>query len=307
MSKDIMKLDANESAFFNRQLEYIKARTYDTKYKPLKALMLIPVSTEIPQGANQVTYRTFTSIGFAKVIADYAKDFPRVDVYGEEFTVKVKDIGDSYGYSIKEIRAAAYAGTNLNQRRANAARLAIDQKIDKIAWNGDADYNIQGFIDYPGMNEYTVPDGAALSPLWVDKTGDEIIADMNGIVTTIMVDTNGVEIPNTLLLPLEQFNLVSSTRMTDGNTMTILEFFLKNNPYVKTVDWLNELKGAGAGGTDRMIAYDRSPEKVTFELPQPFEQFTAQQEGMEFKVPCMATTAGVIMYYPLSAAYGDGI
>ena len=64
-------------------------------------------------------------------------------------SVKPKDIGDSYGYSIQEIRRAAMAGMPLEARRATAARQAIDDKIDYIAWYGDTATNLKGFLDYP--------------------------------------------------------------------------------------------------------------------------------------------------------------
>jgi hypothetical protein len=38
-----------------------------------------------------------------------------------------------------------------------------------------------------------------------------------------------------------------------------------------------------------------------------FEQFDPIQKGMEYEIPCHAETAGVIVYYPLSIAYGDGL
>lgn len=308
MRKDPMRLDANESAFFTRQLEYVKSRTYDTQYQELKATQLLPVSTEAPMGANEITWRSYTGIGQAKIIADYAKDFPRVDVYGTENTVKLKDIGDAYGYSLKEIRQSQYAGARLDQRRASMARRAIDEKIDGIAWNGDDDYNIQGFIDYPGINEYTVPDDAdADGPEWIYKTPDEIIADLSGIVSTIIEATNGKETPDTILLPIAQYLLIANTRMTDGNDKTILKYFMENNPFITRIEWVTELDGAGASGADRMMCYKNASDKLTLEIPNPFEQFAPQQQGLEYEIPCLATTGGVIVYYPLSIAYGDGI
>jgi len=305
--KDPMRLDANESAYFKRQLEYVKSRTYDTQYQELKATQLLPVSTEVPMGANEITWRSFTGIGQAKIIADYAKDFPRVDVYGTENTVKLKDIGDAYGYSIKEIRQSQYAGARLDQRRANMARRAIDEKIDGIAWNGESDYNIQGFIDYPGVNEYSVPNGTAGTATWSTKTPDEIVADLSGIVSTIIEATNGKEMPDTILLPIAQYLLIANTRMTDGNDKTILRYFMDNNPFITRIEWISELDGAGASSADRFMCYKNSPDKLTLEIPNPFEQFPPQQQGLEYEIPCLATTAGIIVYYPLSIAFGDGI
>jgi len=306
MENNPIRLDAGESAFFLRQLEYIKARTYDQKLKTLKAKTLIPVSTEANPAAENITYRRFDAVGIAKIIADYAQDFPRVDIYGTEQTVKVHGIGDAYGYNIMEIRRAAMAGLSLEQRKANTARRAIEEKSDSIAWLGDSDYNIQGFINYPGISEYTVPDPGSGTE-WANKTGDEILADLNGIVFGIIDSTNGVEAPDTMLMPITQYNLISGIRIGDGSDKTIKTFFLENNGYIKTIEWVTELKGAGAGGADRFMVYSRDDNHITLEIPQMFEQFPPQQKGMEYEIMCHERTGGVIMYYPQSVAYGDGI
>jgi hypothetical protein len=307
-SKNPQRLDANETAFLIRQLTYIKTKSYDTKYKALKAATLIPVSTEVPSGEKHIDYTVFSRIGQAKIIANYAKDFPRVDIAVEEKRANVKGIGDSFGYNIPEIRAAARAGLPLNQRRANTATDLVNRKIDDIAWNGDTEYGLQGFIDFPGTVEYTVPnDGTGTSKLWSTKSPDKIVRDMSGLVTSVITTTKGVEEPDTLLLPLEQYEYINSTQKSDASDKTILKWFLENNVHIKQIEWLVELDGAGVSGTDRMMCYVKDPMNLTLEIPQVTEQFDPQQEGMEFKVPVHAETGGVIIYYPLSVAYGDGI
>lgn len=303
-----MILDVNESAFFLRELEYVKKKTYDKKYKKIRYPDLLPVSTEADAEAAQITYQKFTKVGLSKVIAFYADDAPNVDVYGEEVTVKVKRVGNSFGYDRQEVKQSLKTGKRLNQRKAATARLATEQKLNRIAWTGDAAHNIQGFIDYPGITEYTVPVGASTSKLWSTKTPDEIIADLAGIVTDGIIDpTNGVGVPDTIILPIAQYELIANTRVTDGDSNTILNFFLDNNPHIKQIEWLTELKGAGAGGTDRYMAYSKDPNNVTFELTQPFTFLPPEARNYGFKVLTETFTAGVIVYFPLEVAYGDGI
>ncbi len=305
--KAIDRLDATDAIFFKRQLEYVKANTYDEKLADLKYKQFLPVSTEAPSGATEITWRSFKGYGLAKIIADYAKDFPRVDIGGEEHTVKVKDIGSSYAYSIREIQRAAMAGLALEQRRANMARRAIEEKLNSIAWNGDTTANIQGFIGYPGITAYTVPaTGTGTTKTWSTKTPAQILTDLFGICNAITEGTLGKEQPDTILLPLAQYNLIRQTPLSTDNNVTILQFFTTNYPGV-TVDWLKELDGAGSGSTDRFIAYKKDPDHVTFEVPLAFEQLEEEKEGMEYVVPCWASTGGVIVYYPQSVAYGDGI
>ena len=63
-----MRLDSNESVFFNRELAYVKAKSYDAKYAELKGLSLIPISTEAGAGVNEIIFHQYRGVGFAKVI-----------------------------------------------------------------------------------------------------------------------------------------------------------------------------------------------------------------------------------------------
>ena len=115
------RFDANESVFFARQLEYVKAKTYDIKRAPLNAMRLFPVSTETPEGATTITYRQYDGVGMAKIVANYANDLPRADVTGKEFTSPIRSIADAYGYNTQEIRSAMFAGVPLNAKKATQA------------------------------------------------------------------------------------------------------------------------------------------------------------------------------------------
>lgn len=302
------RLDSNESVFFNRELAFIKSKSYDAKYAELKGLKLIPISTEAGAGVNEIVYHQYRGVGFAKIIADYAKDFPRVDVYGEEKSVKVKGIGDSYGYSIKEIRASQRAGKNLDQRRAITARRAHDEQMNKMALKSDPVNGTNGLLDFPGITEVTLQaDGTGSSKTWASKTPDQIVRDINDMVNAVMEPTSAREVPDTLLLPISQYNDIASRRIGEDGTKTLMKYILENSPYIKKIDWLSELKGFGTGSTDRALIGRFDEEHLTLEIPQPFEQFEAQQEGMEFTIPCHSECAGTIIYYPLAFAYADGI
>ena len=302
------RLDSNESVFFNRELAYVKSKSYDAKYTELKGLMLIPISTEAGAGINEIVYHQYRGVGFAKVIADYAKDFPRVDIYGEEKSVKVKGIGDSYGYSIKEIRASNRTGKGLDQRRAITARRAHDEQMNKMALKSDKVNGTFGLLDFPGITEVTLQaDGTKSSKTWASKTPDQIVRDINDMVNAVMEPTSAREVPDTLLLPIAQYNDIATRRIGEAGEKTLMKYILENSPYIKRIDWLSELKNFGAGGTNRALIGRFDEEHITLEIPQPFEQFEAQQEGMEFTIPCHSECAGTIIYYPLAFAYADGI
>ena len=299
--------DASASYFFLRELEHVQRISRDTKQKALKGMMLVPLSSEAPGWASTITWRRMTKVGRAKLVDDYAHDFPRADAYREEFSIKVKDIGGSYGYNKKEIQAASAMGMPLARDKAAGCRRANEEELNDIILNGNSAHNISGFLDYPGISEYSTPDGIGGDSEFETKTPDEILADLNGIVDTIQNTTNAVEDPDTLLLARSSFRHISTTRLSDSDSETILSFFLKTNGSIKNVDWLIELETAGAGSSKRMIAYKKDPNYLRVEIPQMYTEEPPQQKGMEFEIVAHSSTAGVLVYFPLSMAYADNI
>jgi hypothetical protein len=305
--KNEMRLDGMEQVFFDEQLALIKARTYDVRHKALKALTLLPVSPEQDPGAEHIIWRSFDQVGIAKLVSDYANDYPRVDIGGEEHTSPIKEIGASYGYSIKEIRRAQKAGISLDAKKAEACRRAIDEKQDSIAWKGDAKGKLPGFFNHPGITEYVAPNGAGGSKTWASKTADEIVADFAAIISTAPESTNGIEQPDTVIMPLSLYNKLQNTPYGSNRDKTILGFIRENYPQITRIDWVQDLVGAGAGNTSRVMAYARDPMKVEVQIPQRFEQMPPQLTGKAYDIICSQSTGGTLVYYPQSVVFCDGL
>lgn len=308
----LLKNDAanDESVFFAEELNHVKAKTYDQKVPPNNAMQVFPVNMDTDPGADTVSYDGYSDVGMAKIIANYADDLPRADVKGERQTVKVYAIGTSYGYSTKDIRRAKMAGKPLTSQRAAAARRANDAKINAVAFKGDPEYGIKGICDVPNITAYvpaSVAKGEGTSTKWADKTADQILADLNGVVNAIVDSTNGVELPDTILLPIAQYNYISTLKVPDSEGKTVLSFFLANSPYIKNIKPIHELKGLGTGGVDVGICYRYDPEALELNLPLGYTQYAPQQKNLEFVVPCESSCAGVIVFYPLSVAKFEGI
>lgn len=310
-SYNLPKLDAAENIFFARELEMVRAKSYDIKYADRKVRQLIPVDNSVDPGAEVVTYSQYDRVGVAKLIASYAADLPRADVKGKQFSVTVKGLGSSFGYSVQEIRAARMAGKSLDMRKADAARQAIEDLIDQLGATGNTATGLIGLLNIPNAQTYTIIAGAGGQTRWnfggTPKTGLEVIKDMNSAVHTIVTVTKEAEKPDTLLLPVSQYAYIASTPLQSGSDTTILQFFLRNSPYIKAVEPWEKLAGAGAGATDRGMAYRRDPDALQLVIPQEFEQFPPEQEGLNAVIACHARCAGVQCYYPMSALYFDGI
>jgi len=319
MNGQFTNLDAAATVFFTRELESIKSKTYDIVKAPLNAFELIPVDSNAGSGAESIVYQQYDMTGIAKVIANYADDLPRADVVGAEFVAKIKSIGDSFGYNLQEIRAAQYAGKPLTQKKANAAAYAQRVLWNQIAFYGDVEHGLPGWLTNANIPSASVPadgneNGGSSSTEFQHKTPVQILRDLNDVVNGIVIRTKKAEQPNTLVMPIEQYTKITTTVFGTASDTTIEQMFLKNNPYIDKIMSAHELSAeelAANGITDFtgdiMIAYDRSPDKFTFEMPQFFEQLNVQERGLEFVVPCHSRVAGVLMYYPLSQAIAEGI
>lgn len=304
-------MDADGAVFFQRQLEHIKARSYDVQYAELKARQLFPVSNEGGPGVTSITYRTYDQVGAAKIIQAYADDLPRADVAGKETTIPVRSVGISYGYNLDEIQASQLTGAALDQRRANAAMRSIEQKVNDTAFFGDAESNLPGLFSNPN-----IPTGAVVNPgagtEWVNKTPDEILFDVNDLFADIFETTKMVERGNTLMLPPSQWSYISSTPRSANSDTTILMYLVQNSPYLNSVDDIIPVNECAAENNpelsaDAMVAYDRSPDKLQLEIPVELEMMPVQQKNLEFVVPGRNRLAGLNIYYPLSLAIATGI
>lgn len=298
-------MDANESMFFARQLEFIRPKALQTKRAPLSALALLPVSTDIPAGAKTHTYRMWDGVGLAKIIANYADDMPRVAVYGKEFTGKIRGVGVSYGWSYEDIRAAQMAGVNLNADQQMMAARAHDEELNRIAFFGDVEYDLPGFLTNPNIPFYVLPnDGTGPSRNLMTKTPDQIIRDLNAIVNSVKTTTKNIHQPNGLWLPQDVYTYLDTTPRGQYSEVTILGAFKKNQPNVSVLPVL-ELATAGAGNSRRIVCGEFNRENVRVEVPMSFMQHPPQLRNLEFMVPCESRTGGTVVPYPLAFTFAD--
>jgi hypothetical protein len=284
--------------FLERQLEFIRPQVFEVAYADIKYPTILPVTSEAGPGAQTFTFRIMDSTGEFKLIADAADDLPRADISQVEKSINIRSFGGSFGYTVQELRAAQMANIALEQRRASAVRRAYEEKVESVAMFGESTVGLAGFF-----NNSTVDVIAANK--WFDTaTAQEMLELLNYGVSAIISASNMKEQPDTILLAYEDYNKVSTTRNSDSSDVTVLEYFLRTNPYIRNVEPINQLdKDNSALNTNRMVVYKRDPEKVQLHIPQPLELFPPQQRGLEFVVPAHARVGGVALYYPKSVIY----
>ena len=310
------RTDADLILFAERELEHVSREVQLVKYPQFKQRELIPTDFSVNPGATSYKYYTLDMVGYAKVVANYSKDFPRVTVRKSENVSTIKSLGDSYGYTIQDMRAASMAGMSLDTTLAMAAKQGMLQTERDIAFFGSSEDNLPGFFTDTNIPSTSVPaDGTGSSTLFSTKTADQILRDMNDCVSTVVDQTNDVEAADTLLMPPAQYELIKTLRLDNINE-TVLSFFLRTNDSIKQVVKCLQCKeptagwasvGATFASGDIMVAYRRDPLVLQLIIPQDFEQFPAERDGLEWTVNCHERIGGTIVRLPLACNISEGI
>lgn len=302
------RCDAGEDVFLARQLIYVQQREVSQLYLANKSLQFVPVDTGVPAGAETFTTLSWSQIGQAAIVANYATDFPSADAFVAETTNKMVDIGSSFRYSIRDLRRAAFGGVSIDAKRAQASMAAHAAKIDEIALSGDTSVGFTGIANNAGSTLLTAGGGTVVGN-WESASAATIKADLAAMESTVLfatADQSGL-MADTLLLDDESYMILNSRPATSFSDRTILSSYLENSPYIKNIAPWVKLRNAGAAGVRRAIMYKRDPNVLDIKISQNHEQFAPIQEGLSWKVLAMSRISGVIVYRPGSVLLVDGL
>lgn len=314
------RLDASESRYFARQQESIDRTTYKAVYPENQARGFLPTVSDVDEYAAAYTWRMTERVGRAKVGGSSGDDMPRVDVFGSEKTVNITEITASYGFNILEIQRAAKANVDLNSERGTACREAIEDEIDLILASGHTAKGLKGLLNLASTLTYTLGTAKAGGKTWAVKTPDEICADLNGMAAYMVGqqkaavdalrnagDQQAKVMTNfEVILPTAQYLLIAALRMGDGIGETVLSYVLRTSPMIKKISMWWRATGAGDTASDRITMYANNPKVLGALVPMDYRTFDAQQKNLDYVIPAMARTGGVICRFPFAVCYADG-
>ena len=302
-------LDAAETQYFDSELSRLVAKAIETSYAHLSFRRLFPINHEGHPADEHIIFQIYDAVGSAKIIAAYADDLPAADVSAREVSFPIRTVGTSFRYSVHEIWAAKKTGKPLEQRKVNACNRAVEEKLNDIAWNGDPTSGLLGFLKNPNVPISNVIDPGAGTE-WVNKTPDQILADINTLFSAQDEVTNQVEQATVLMLPVKQWNYINNTRLSAESETSIMQYLIKNSAWLtgpESIQKVRELKGIGVGGTDVMYIYNPDPDKLEMHITLEIDFLEPQQVNLSFKVPVMARCGGMHIYYPMSVSRAEGI
>lgn len=214
--------------------------------------------------------------------------------------------GQELGWTVIELAAAAQVGRPIDTQKFDGMQLKWNMDADEQVYIGDDDLGVNGLLNLSGINT------TSAKKTWANSTADEIRDSVNAILTEGWARSNYSMVPRDLLVPPEQYALLGTIIVSSAGNQSLLTYLSTNTiayhnngePLnIKPVKWL---KGRGAKGTDRMLAYTNDKKFVRFPMV-PLRSIPIQYRGMYQLVTYYGKLGAVEPVYKETLAYMDGI
>ena len=202
-------------------------------------------------------------------------------------------------------------GRNLDTITRDGLRLAYDKHMDANVYVGFTKIGTTGLVNNADVVATTATNGS-----WSTATADQILADINEAIIAVWAaaEYDRDAIPNHMLIPYEQYNVLVSTKVSSAADKSILQYLLDNNiAKANGVDFFigatAYCKGAGTGSTDRMVVYCNREKYVALDelVPLTRAMTTPNTDHFCYDTAYAANISELEFFYPETAVYADGI
>lgn len=207
-------------------------------------------------------------------------------------------------------------GRPLETILTDGIRLAYDKHNETNTYLGMKRYGTFGLLNNPDIYAASVSTGASGKTTFLSKTPDEILQDINSLITATWAQAENdlSALPNHLIMPYEQYNFIATAKVSEIAEKTILSFILENNVSSKNggdlfIGATRFCKGAGTGGTDRMACYVHNDRFVAMEELVPMSRVMTQPNvtASSYDSLYAANISQVEFFYTQTMRYADGI
>lgn len=297
-------------AFYISQLSNLEAKIYEAKYTNINFQELIPINTNVPEWADTWDYISYDAVTLGKFIGSNADDLPSSDINATKSTVPIGYAGNSYSYSLDELRKSQQLRIPLDTTKGRMSLRGAQEHMQRVAYFGDSERGMFGLFNNPNV----AVDNSTTN--WATASGQEVVNDMNQLFIDVWIDSANVHVPNVLVLDSDRFAQITSQRMDSGTDTTVFEFFMANNLYTSLTGQrprviprlqLIEEQSGGNLTADRMMAYELNDENLSMVNPIPWRSLAPQMNGLKIKVPAEYKLSGVEVRYLASMKYRNHI
>jgi hypothetical protein len=296
--------DSATAFYFQNELTAELPKIIDTIYAELNGPKLVPVKNSTVPGQQFVKYYTYDTFGRPDYITDLSNDLPSVSANAKVKQYPVFRKGVAVRYSVEDEIVGTLANRSLLEQLIKAAIRSHAQDTNQMMFFGDS--TVPGWINNPDLDKSVVANGADGSPLWDNKTPDEILKDLNDAITEVLDQSNNTHKVTTIALSLKSYRLLQETRLGAALQATLLEQFIANNPGVNVVP-ANELKNAFTNDSNGFVAYVNNGDNFWYEMDNMKMTDVFRRSLFEYEMGYLKTHGGVQIITPKSQIIKYGI
>ncbi|KAA1194847.1 DUF2184 domain-containing protein [Photorhabdus heterorhabditis] len=175
--------------------------------------------------------------------------------------------GMEIGWTLPELASAQQVGRPIDTQKYDAMQLKWNMDVDEQVYIGDAELGMTGLLNLPQVT----PRAAAAA--WTKATSpDDIVADINILLTDAWLASGYAVCPRKIGLAPELFGLLVSKKVSDAGNISVLEYikintiaFQENGEPLEIVSmkWASK---RGARGAHRIVAYTQEEKYIRFPL-----------------------------------------
>jgi len=241
---------------------------------------------------------------------------PGLSVDGERITLPLRLLGHELSYTSVELERSQLLGQPIDNQKMVALNTIYQMATDKMVYIGDTAVGATGLVNSSTVSAAGVTaDGAGgggSSPLWANKTPDQILRDVNDMLEAAWAATGYAVCPDELRLPPAKMAAIASRKVSDAGNMSILTYLEENSIALRVngrklnIQPLKWLTGRGASSADRMVCYTNAENFVRFPMV-PIRRETPYYLGIKFNAPYIWAFGETEVVYPETILYRDGI
>jgi hypothetical protein len=229
---------------------------------------------------------------------------------------KVWTFAEALKYSYIDMQKSNQVGRDIKKLMDGGLRLNYNKIMDKNTYTGMTKLGTYGLVNNPNVSsQLAANNSGGTSRLWKDKTGEEILNDINTLAASNFAaceyDQSGI--PNHLLIPVEDMIQIARP-MTIAGCNSILEYIKANyfglnygvELVIKGRRWCT---GAGASSTNRMVMYRHDENRIVTDITVPLMPVMTQWVATQvaYITPYVSQVGQVKFLYLQTIGYMDGI
>lgn len=215
-------------------------------------------------------------------------------------------------YSIPELLSAQKIGRPIDAQKLAGMQLKHNMDVDEMVYIGDAELGKFGLLNSNLVASGNVINGALGSPLWTQKTPDEILADFNDAIGAAWLASGYAVCPDSALLPPAKFAHLVTQKVSAAGNVSILKYLEDNcislrvngKPLnIQPCKWCNG--AARSVATDRGLVYTKAPDRVRYPLV-PLQRTPLEYRSIFHETTYFGRLGCVEWVYPETGYYFDG-